>query len=185
MSAGWEQTEACTSWRIASPVVRRRQHLFDTEKKGTVEMLQDIRFGFVLLWKQKAFAFAALVTLALCIGTNTSVFTLLNTVVLRQLPFPDANRLVMMYNIYPGVGISDRGGNSVPDYLDRRKLTDVFDEVSLVGIRGYDVGSEGSTVRVEGEYVTPSYFRVLKTEPILGRVFTDSEAVQGNDHVVM
>jgi putative ABC transport system permease protein len=148
-------------------------------------MLQDIKFGFVLLWKQKAFTFAALVTLALCIGTNTSVFTLLNTVVLRQLPFPDAKRLVMMYNIYPGVGISDRGGNSVPDYLDRRKLTEVFEEVALVGIRGYDVGSEGSTIRVEGEYVTPSYFRVLKTEPILGRVFAENEAVQGNDHVVM
>src|SRR5262245_57570630 len=99
-------------------------------------MLQDIKFAFGLLWKQKAFTFAALVTLALCIGTNTAVFTMLNTVVLRELPFPDSDRLVIMFNVYPAVGIADRGGNAVPDYLDRVKLTDVFEEVALIGTRG-------------------------------------------------
>jgi hypothetical protein len=65
----------------------------------------------------------------------------------------------------------------VPDYLDRRKLTDVFEEVALIGSSGYDVGSEGATRRIEGEYVTPSYFRVLKSQPLLGRTFTEDEAV--------
>jgi predicted permease len=148
-------------------------------------MLQDIRFGLKLLWKQKAFSIAALLTLALCIGANTAVFTILQAVVLNGLPFPDADRLVTMYNLYPGVGVTDRGSNGVPDYLDRRKLTDVFEEVTLIGSSGYDVGSEGATRRIEGEYVTPSYFRVLKARPLLGRTFTEDEAVQGKDHVAI
>jgi predicted permease len=148
-------------------------------------MLQDIRFGLKLLWKQKAFSLAALLTLALCIGANTAVFTILHAVVLNGLPFPDADRLVTMYNIYPGAGFTDRGANGVPDYLDRRKLTDVFEEVALIGNRGYDVGQEGSTRRIDAEYVTPSYFRVLKAEPLLGRTFTEDEAVQGKDRVAI
>jgi len=114
-------------------------------------MLQDFRFGLKLLWKQKAFSLAALLTLALCIGANTAVFTILKTVVLSGLPFPEADRLVTMYNIYPGVGVTDRGANGVPDYLDRRKLTDVFEEVALIGGNGYDVGSEGNARRIEGD----------------------------------
>jgi predicted permease len=148
-------------------------------------MLQDIRFGLKLLWKQKAFSLAALLTLALCIGANTAVFTILHAVVLDGLPFPDADRLVTMYNLYPGVGVTDRGANGVPDYLDRRKLTDVFEEVALIGSSGYDVGMEGATRRIDGEYVTPSYFRVLKSTPLLGRAFTEDEAVQGKDHVAI
>src|SRR5262245_21360505 len=102
-------------------------------------MLQDIRFGLKLLWQQKAFSIAALLTLALCIVANTAVFTILNAVVLNGLPFPDADRLVTMYNLYPGVGVTDRVANGVRDYLDRRKLTEVFEEVALIGSRGYDV----------------------------------------------
>src|SRR4029079_15509723 len=115
-------------------------------------MLLDIKFGLMLLWKQKGFTLAALLTLALCIGANAAVFTVLNTVVLKALPFPDAERLVMMYNIYPGAGVSDRGGNGVPDYLDRQKLTDVFEEISLIGNSGYDIGSDGATRRIDGQY---------------------------------
>src|SRR5262245_31392460 len=134
-------------------------------------MLQDIRFGLKLLWKQKAFSLAALLTLALCIGANTAAFTILHAVVLNGLPFPDADRLVTMYNLYPGVGVTDRGANGVPDYLDRRKLTDVFEEVALIGSRGYDVGQEGATRRIDGEYVTPCYFACLQVQPMRGGAF--------------
>jgi ABC-type antimicrobial peptide transport system permease subunit len=61
----------------------------------------------------------------------------------------------------------------------------VFEEVALIGSRGYDVGQEGATRRIDGEYVTPSYFRVLKTQPLLGRTFSEDEAVQGKDHVAI
>ena len=148
-------------------------------------MLQDIKFGLKLLWKERAFSFAALLTLALCIGANTAIFTVLHTVVLRALPYRDAGELVTMYNIYPGVGVIDRGSNGVPDYLDRRKMTDVFSDVALFGSAGYDVGLEGSPHRIEGEYVTPSFFKILGVQPVRGRTFTDEEATIGKEKVAI
>src|ERR1035437_10529461 len=112
-------------------------------------MLQDFIFGLKLLCKQRAFTAAALLTLALCIGANTAIFTVLENGVLRELPFPQAERLVAMYIIYPGVGVSERGSNGVPDYLDRRKMTNVFSEVALIGGAGYEVGMEGSPQRIQ------------------------------------
>jgi predicted permease len=137
------------------------------------------------LWKQKAFTLAALLTLALCIGANTAIFTVLDGVLLRGLPFPEPERLVTMYNLYPGVGVSDRGSNSVPDYLDRRKLTDTFTEVALIGNDGYDVGLANAPQRISGQYVTPSYFRILAVQPVLGRTFTEDEAIPGKDKVAI
>jgi predicted permease len=147
-------------------------------------MWQDVKLGLKLLWSQKAFSLAALLTLALCIGANTAIFTVLDTVVLRGLPFPEPDRLVTMYNVYPGVGV-ERGSNGVPDYLDRRKLTDVFAEVALIGYSGYDVGQDGSPQRIQGQYVTPSYFRTLGIKPVLGRLFSEDEAVLGKEKVAL
>ena len=148
-------------------------------------MFQDLTFGLKLLWKHKAFTLAALVTLALCIGANTAIFTVLDGVLLRSLPFPEPDRLVTMYNLYPGVGVTDRGANSVPNYLDRRKMTDVFSEVSLIGDDGYDVGLANTPERIHGLYITPSYLRILAVQPILGRVFTEDEATLGKDNVAI
>ena len=148
-------------------------------------MFQDLTFGLKLLWKHKAFTLAALLTLALCIGANTAIFTVLDGVLLRGLPFPEPDRLVTMYNLYPGVGVSDRGSNAIPDYLDRRKLTDVFSEVALIGNDGYDVGLANTPQRIRGQYVTPSYLRILAVQPILGRIFTEEEATQGKDGVAI
>ncbi len=148
-------------------------------------MLQDFVFGFKLLFKQRAFTAAALLTLALCIGANTAIFTVLENVILRGLPFPHAEQLVTMYNIYPGVGVTDRGANGVPDYLDRSKMTKVFSGVALIGGAGYEVGMQGSPERIRGEYVTPSFFQVLGVRPILGRTFTEDEAVLGKEKVAV
>jgi predicted permease len=144
-------------------------------------MLQDLRYGLKLLWKEKAFTITALATLGLCIGANTAIFTVLNAVVLDPLPYPDSGRLVTLYNIYPGAGLTDGGANGVPDYLDRKQMTDVFQSVALIGDNGYDVGAEGSPVRIDGQYVTPSYFRTLGVAPALGRAFTEEDAVLGKE----
>src|SRR5579872_3763264 len=140
-------------------------------------MLQDLRFGLKLLWKEKAFTITALLTLALCIGANTAIFTVLRTVVLEPLAFPEPDRLVSIFNIYPGVEITDHGSSSGPDYFDRRQLTDVFDSVSATNQPGFDLGSEGSPVHIEAEAVTPSFFRVLRASPAMGRAFTEDDAV--------
>src|SRR4051794_1616953 len=81
-------------------------------------MLQDLRFGLKLLAKERSFTITALLTLALCIGANTAIYTVLHAVVLDRLPFPEPDRLVAIGNIYPGAGITKASQNSVPDYMD-------------------------------------------------------------------
>lgn len=147
-------------------------------------MLQDCMFGLRLLFKERAFTAPALLTLALCIGANTAVFSVLLNVVLRGLPFPRTEELVTMYNVYPGVGVF-RGSNGVPDYLDRRKLTNVFSEVALIGNSTYEVGMEGSPQRIRGQNVTPSFFRVLGVQPLIGRTFTEDEGELGKEKVAV
>ena len=142
-------------------------------------MFQDLRFGLKLLWKEKGFTLTALATLALCIGANTAIFTVLHAVILAPLPFGQSERLVAMSNIYPGAEVSKSRNASVPDYLDRRKMTDVFESVALRKGTGFDAGSDGAPVRLDVDQVTPSYFTVLRAAPAMGRVFSVDEAVPG------
>jgi len=140
-------------------------------------MLQDLRFGLKLLVKERAFTVTALLTLALCIGANTAIFTVLNAVVLNPLPFSEPDRLVRMWNIYPAVGFVGRGSNSAPDMADRKSLTDVFESIAMTGGAGFDVGGEGTApLRVDAQAITPSFFQVLRISTMLGRPFTDEEA---------
>jgi predicted permease len=140
-------------------------------------MLQDLRFGFKLLWKEKAFTVTALLTLALCIGANTAIFSVLHAVILAPLPFPESERLVSMGNIYPGVGITKNIQNAIPDYFDRRKMTDVFESVTIYNSAGLNAGAEGSPIRLKADFVTPSFFHVLRAAPLMGRLFTEDDAV--------
>jgi predicted permease len=145
-------------------------------------MLRDLRFALKLLRKEKAFTLAALATLALCIGANTAIFSVLQAVVLAPLHYPQPDRLVTLGNAYPGVGIIEGVSNSEPDYFDRRQLTDVFDSIAMMRSPGFDLGSSGAPLRIEGQVVTPSFFRVLRAAPLLGRAFTEQDATFQQDH---
>lgn len=145
-------------------------------------MLQDFRFALKLFRKEKPFTLAALATLALCIGANTAIFSILQAVVLEPLHYPQAERLVTLGNSYPGVGIVDGTSNSEPDYIDRRQMTDVFDSVAEMRSPGFDLGASGTPLRVAGQSVTPSFFRVLRATPLVGRTFTEQDATVGQDH---
>ena len=145
---------------------------------------RDLKFGCKLLLRERGFTITALLTLALCIGANTAVFTVFQSVLLRPLPYPQPERLVTLYNVYPGVNVK-RGANGVPDYLDRRQETQVFEEVALFGTSGYDVGADGAPEKLSGAYTTPSLFRALGVPPLLGRTFTEEEAVLGKEKVVV
>src|SRR5688572_8566211 len=99
-------------------------------------LLQDARFAVRLLWKDRGFTTTVILTLAVCIGANAAIFAVVNAVLLQPLPVRDAGQLVHMYNSYPGAGVSDRGSTGVPDYFDRLKETDVFQEQALYNTRG-------------------------------------------------
>ena len=141
-------------------------------------LLQDVRFAVRLLRRDRGFALTILLTLGICIGANTTIFTIVNSVLLRPLPVADAERLVLVHNSYPRAGV-ERTANAVPDYYDRLREVDAFDEQALYNTRGVTIGVDGSPQRVLGMAATPSLLRMLGARPALGRIFTDAEGEPG------
>jgi Phage integrase family/MacB-like periplasmic core domain len=145
---------------------------------------QDLRFAPRLFWKDRAFAITTILTLASCIGANTGIFTVVRSVILRHLPYPDAGRLVFMYDAYPGAGV-ERAGASVPTYFDQLALTDVLESEALYRWNGFRVGQGASAEGVSAIEVTPSFFRVLRAHALRGRLFTEDEGKVGHNHVAL
>lgn len=147
-------------------------------------LLQDLKFAGRVLWKDRGFAVTALLTLGVCIGANAAIFAIVNSVVLRPLPVPDSGRLVILYNSYPGAGV-DRGSTGVPDYYDRLRETDVFEEQALYQMRGQTIGGETDPQRLTGMAVRPSFFRMLRAHPLRGRIFNEDEGEIGHERVAI
>jgi predicted permease len=147
-------------------------------------MLQDLRFAARLLWKDKVYALTIVLTLALCIGANTAIFAVIDSILLRPLPFPASERIVIIYNSYPNAG-AVYGAAAVPDYFDRRRDTTAFDEQALYNQRGVTLGTPGAAERVVGIQVTPSFFALVGAAPYRGRFFTEVEGEPGNERKVV
>ncbi len=144
-------------------------------------LLKDLKFGAKLLCQEKGFAMTAIVTLALCIGATATIFSIINAVLLSPLPTPESDRIILMYNSYPKAG-AERASSGVYDYYDRlRALDGLFEEQALYNTPGLTIGGEGRPERVDGMAVTPSFFRLLRTEPRLGRTFAEEEGEMGNE----
>src|SRR5690349_7904295 len=101
-------------------------------------LLHDLRFASRVLWKDRGFAVTVILTLSLCIGANAAIFAMVDGVLLRPLPIPEADRLVTLYNRYPRAGV-ERASTGVPDYYDRLRETDVFEELALYRINGQTI----------------------------------------------
>jgi predicted permease len=148
-------------------------------------LLRDLRYGARLLWKDKGFTLTALATLALCIGANTAVFTVVNSVLLQPLPAPESDRILLLHNSYPKAGVA-RAITSAGDYYDRLRELTVFEEQALYQLyRGVAVGERGSVEQLLATWVTPSFFRLLRAKPLLGRTFTEDEGELGGERKVV
>jgi predicted permease len=141
---------------------------------------QDLRFAARMLLKDRAFSITALATLAICISANTAILSIVRSVVLKPLPVPHAERIVMFHNNYPRAG-ADRGSTGVPDYDDRRAQMDVFDELALLRQQGATLGAKDGAERIATMRATPSFFRLVSAAPVRGRIFTESEGEEGHD----
>ena len=150
-------------------------------------MAGDLRLGLKMLWKSRVYAATAIVTLAVCIGANAAIFTIVNSVLLKPLPVPDADRILLMSNQYPNAGSSAASGTNsgVPDYFDRLRDMTVFEEQAMYAGRGLAVELDGSPQLVRGMVATPSLFRLLEIAPALGRSFDDSEGEIGSEQKVI
>jgi len=146
--------------------------------------LRDVRFGLKLLWKEKAFSATVLLTLAICIGANATIFSVINTVLLKPLPYDEPDRLVTAFNSYPGAGV-ERASNGGPDFFFRREEVPAFEEVANFQGSGNTVGEAGSTERAQSLLVTSTFLDVLRIQPILGRNFLWDEMEPGNHQKVI
>ena len=150
-------------------------------------LLQDLRFAGRLLWKDRSFSLTTIATLALCLAANVAIFAVVNGVLLKPLPFPEPDRLVRMFNKYPGAGVDAGGSNGVPDYFDRRRDMTALEETALFREAGVTLSGSGlgEAERIQAMVVTPSFFRVLRAQPYRGQLFTDAQGELGQERVVI
>jgi hypothetical protein len=150
-------------------------------------LLQDLRFAGRLLWKDRSFSLTTIATLALCLAANVAIFAVVNGVLLKPLPFPEPDRLIRIFNRYPGAGVDTAGSNGVPDYFDRKRDMVALEETGLFREAGATVSGSGlgEAERIQAMQVTPSFFRVLQAQPYRGQLFTEAQGELGQEKVVV
>jgi len=145
-------------------------------------MFSDLKFAFRQLAKSRGFTFISVLTLALGIGLNTSMFSLMNTLILQPLPYPDRDQLVRLYSTTPQ---SQTAEHSIPEYEELARGTKDFVELAAFRNWGYNLAHEGKpAVSLSGLRVSAGFFPLLGQQPELGRVFAPDEDQPGN-HVAI
>ena len=145
---------------------------------------QDLKYAFRALVKDRGYAIAAVLTLTLVLAANVAVFSVVNSLLLRPLPYPESGDLVRLFNSYPNSGV-ERAMNGAPDFFDRRRAIDALDDVATYRSRGYAMGFDGIPRQIRAMQVSPSFFPLLRVQPRVGRSFTESEGEVGNDRRVI
>ena len=146
--------------------------------------MQDIRYALRTLLKQPVFTLVAVLTLTLGIGANTAIFSLVYQILLRPLPYAEADRLVFIWNTYPLMGL-EQASVSIPDYLDRRTQADTIEDATLFTGMPLNLAEGGRAEQVRALAVTPSFFSTLGRQPALGRAFSEEEATPGKNKQVI
>ena len=147
-------------------------------------MLTDLKYALRSLLKTPGFAIIAVATLALCIGANSAIFSVVHAILLKPYPWPESEKLVYVYNTYPLMGLPN-AGVSIPDYLDRRAGVSGFADTAMFNNMSYNLAADGEPERIIGLRSTPSLFTTLQSAAARGRVFTDADAQPGADHVIV
>ncbi|MEJ1971251.1 MAG: ABC transporter permease [Lacunisphaera sp.] len=146
--------------------------------------MNDYRYALRSLLKTPGFALIAIVTLALCIGANSAIFSVVHAILLKPYPWPESEKLVYVYNTYPLMGVPN-AGVSIPDYLDRRAGVRGFADAAMFTTMSYNLAAAGEPERIVGLRSTPSLFSTLQSGAARGRVFTEADAQPGSDHVIV
>jgi len=147
-------------------------------------MIQDLKYALRGLLKDRSFTVTAVLTLTLCLAANTAMFSIVRSVVLKPLPFPGSERIVYLYNSYPGAG-APRVGAAVPDYFDRLEAVPALDMQALFQNGQRTFGDPNGAEQLNLLAGTPSFYRILQVQPAVGRLFTDDEGEPGKDQKVL
>jgi putative ABC transport system permease protein len=144
-------------------------------------LLQDLRFAVRQLLKRPLFAIVAILTLALGIGANTAIFSIVHSVLLQRLPFADPERMVIVYEQWRGQDANVSVGN----YADWVAQNRVFEQLAAFSGSSFNLTGRGEPERLYGAQVTANYFKVAQLAPALGRYFLPDEDRPGRDRVVV
>lgn len=126
----------------------------------------------------------ALATIAICLGANLAIFAVINSILLRPLPFPQSDRLVKIFNTYPKAGV-ENDGSSYTNYYERRGNIPAFSSLSIYTEDGEVVGDPGSTEQVTVMRISPEFFATLGVNLAMGRTFTEEEAAVAENNGVI
>jgi putative ABC transport system permease protein len=150
------------------------------------DLAQDLRYGLRMLRRQPTFTIVAALTLALGIGANTAMFTVVHGVLLQPLPYPRADRLVMLWeNVNLPSYKNSQNAVAAGNFDDWKTQNTVFDAMAAVGGRSWSLTGDSEPMRVDGEAVSSALFHVLQVEPALGRAFTPDDDKPGAVRVVI
>jgi len=144
---------------------------------------QDLRYGARALLKNPGFALIAVVTLAMGIGANTAIFTVVNAALLRGLPYREPERLAHLWEMTPQKEFPRREA-SYPDFLDWRQ-NQSFEALAAYSGGGFTLTGRGAPERIQGARGSADFFKALGVEPILGRAFQPGEDSPGAANVVL
>src|SRR5690606_26325525 len=178
------------AWRdaaIAFGGVERIKEEYRDERgvRGLVDVVQDARYALRVLARSPGFAVVAVLTLALGIGANTAIFSVVDAVLLEPLPYADPDRLVMVWQT-DRVSGTEREPASVPDYFDVRERSRVFEELAAFAwAYGGLLGEDGEPVRVKVAAATRELLPMLGVRPVVGRLFTAADDSRGETRVAL
>lgn len=148
------------------------------------EMLQDLRFGWRMLAGNPGFTAVAIIALALGIGANTAIFSVVNAVALRPLPIHQPGRVVAVHERFTQIGLPSIGV-SAPDFADISRLTNIFQNTAVLSSRNFNLTGAGRPERVNGFLVSRDFFQLIGVKPILGRWLLPSEDKPGAGRVAV
>jgi predicted permease len=150
---------------------------------GSLERLtQDLKFGLRILAKSPGFAAVAILTLALGIGANTALFSVVNGILLNPLPYPQPEQLVSLAESKPNF---DSGSISFPNFRDWHKDNRTFSAMGVSRSYSYNLTGKGGAEQVEAEFVSSDYLTLLGVKPVIGRLFAEGEDEIGASPIVL
>ncbi len=180
MAQGMTEAEArATALREFGAIEQTKEKCRDARGVNRFQdFAQDLRYGFRMLRKSPGFSAAAVLTLALGIGANTAIFSIVDGVVLRSLPYPDSNELVVMFNV-PLKGSDALSGISYRDFTEYRTQNRVFSEIAGNTFHDLTLIGAGEPSIVNTADVTPEIFSLLNAKPLAGRTLVPEDGKQG------
>src|SRR5438067_7502463 len=156
-------------WNVASPSKK-------SKKQSMENLIAEFRYAARTLVKTPAYLLVSVMTFALGIGGNIAIFTLVQSVLLQPLPFPQPERLVRIFDDRAG---ARDVGMSVPEFEDLRQHSDIFEQISVIFPVPTALTGGERVERVEMLGTSPSYFDMLRAKPALGRAYTQADWVTG------